>query len=135
MYKLKILIVSGVIFLIVFLLLTKIGFRSDQEASKYIKTSGFDYFIQLSQNYIGKNYGKTNKELCEEYAKLAIRHAQRRKNESCVNYIRLYQNDPANQWSHDYKSQYNWCTTVSVFATEMETIYRERRLKDCMIGL
>ena len=112
----------------------KAGICIAQHQSEYIQTKGLDEFLEFADELKGKSF-KTDLQFqpyCQKYATLGVRQAYRRFNEGCSEFIKLFDNDVASQWSTLAEPQRLWCLTVSSFATEKETLYREEILQDCI---
>lgn len=104
------------------------------KVNPYVQTAGVDKFLSFSNELKGVSFETDSRfeSYCQEYAALGVRQAYRRINEGCASFIRLFDNDAASQWDISAEPQRNWCLTVSSFATEKETLYRERMLRDCI---
>lgn len=92
------------------------------------------YFLRLADSMKGRSF-KTDPafpDYCEQYGNIAAYQAQRRIYEGCTQYIPILPNDPASQWHRQAAPQADWCMTVSAYATEKETLYREEKLQACL---
>ena len=101
----------------------------------YSITRGYKRFLRHSDQLKGVSFLEEKEifsKYCKRYAKLAVRQAKRRLVEGCSNIITPLHNDAARQWSLNRIPQAAWCKAVSSHATAKETIYREKRLKDCL---
>lgn len=97
-------------------------------------TVGVESFLKLADGFKGRSF-KTDPSFsfyCEQYGVIAVRQAQRRIEEGCTRFISLFKADAASQWSLNAAPQKQWCLTVSSYATEKETIFRERKLQECL---
>ena len=101
----------------------------------YNRTRGYKGFLRHAGRLKGISFLEEKKKFakyCKRYANLAVRQAKRRIDEGCSDVITPFNNDAARQWSLKKAPQAAWCRTVSAHATSKETIYRERRLEDCL---
>lgn len=89
-------------------------------------TSGFTNFINWAEKLKGV---RVNRNYCKQYANIAVQQAKRSIQYRCG--FDVYAEDPAKQWSLDWQPQFNWCMKMSSYATQRETIFREKKIFKC----
>lgn len=119
----------------VFLFIMALTVFSTSHARPFASTTGLNGVLNWSGDLKGKSF-RNNPQFpayCNAYARLAVKQAQRRNTERCTSRIPLYTSKNADRWSPHQWQHKQWCLSVSSYATERETLTRNRQLKNCVI--
>lgn len=91
----------------------------------YKETAGFLRLLNQAEQLKGR---KITSSYCHLYTNVSIRQAQRNKRFKCGYLVDAYK---GSRWSTNRNKQYAWCMKISAYATEKETLFREKKLKSC----